>query len=288
MLYRFVKILSAIVSRLPKNIRRYIGKGLGEICWLVVPRKRKTMAIENIMSSLAVDHSQATHIAKQSTTRFGNMFLEVLYLPRMNKDNIAEYVKLEGSEYLTEALSHGKGAVLATAHSGNWELIGPTLALHGFPTVGVAQKQTNSDMDQFINEYRKISGMEMLYKSGVRDMVKALDRGRAIGIIMDQDAQRDGLMVNFFGRLASTAQGAAALGRLKDTPIVPAFITNNSDGIHTLLIYPPVWVEKTSNRDHDLLVTTQQLTTMIERHIRKCPHEWFWLHNRWKNSPPVN
>ena len=288
MLYRFVKIMSAIVCVLPKAVRRVVGKAVGAFCWLLVPQKRKKMAIENIMISLSVDQSQATHIAKQSTTRFGNMFLQVLCLPKINKDNIKDYVQLQGLEYLTEALSHGKGAVIATAHSGNWELLGATVSLHGFQLIGVAQKQTNADMDRFINEYRSIAGMKIIYKTGVRDMVKLLGQGKSIIIMMDQDANRDGVMVEFFGRLASTAQGAAALGRLKDAPIVPIFITENSDGTHTGIVHPPLWVEKTSNREQDIIATTQQITTIIEQHIRKYPHEWFWLHNRWKNTPPVN
>ena len=288
MLYRFIKILSAITSMLPNGVRRSIGKILGLICWQIVPRKRKNMAIENIMISLSVDHSQATDIAKRSTTRFGNMILQVLCLPKMNKDNIKNYVQLEGLEHLTEALSHGKGAVLATSHSGNWEILGAALAMHGFPLVCVAQKQTNVQMDRLINEYRTNTGMQIIYKTGVRDMFKLLGEGKVMGILMDQDANRDGVMVEFFGRLASTAKGAAALARLKDAPIIPIFMTENNDGTHIGILHPPVWVEKTSDRDHDILITTQQLTTLIEQHIRQYPHEWFWLHNRWKSKPPVN
>lgn len=287
MLYKFVKICSFLVSRLPKKLRRGIGTVLGIICWQIVPRKRKIMAINNIMISLSVDESQARNIAKRSTTRFGNMFLEVLCLPNINKDNIANYVQLEGSEYLTEALSHGKGVVLATAHCGNWELGGAALAIHGFPLISVAQKQTNVQMDRFINEYRTGTGMQVVYKTGVRDMIKLLGAGKIIGLLMDQDANHDGVMVNFFGRLASTPQGAAALARLKDTPIIPSFITENKDGTHKAILHPPVWVDKTGDREHDILVTTQQLTSIIEQHIRTYPHEWFWLHNRWKSTPSV-
>jgi len=287
MIYRFVKIVSAIVGVLPNHVRRCIGKILGAICWQIVPRKRKIMAIENIRMSLAVDQSEAMSIAKQSTTRFGTMFVEELCLPKINKENIENYVQLEGHEYLAEALSHGKGAVLATSHSGNWELLGAALAIHGFPLVCVAQKQTNVQMDRLINEYRISTGMEIIYKTGVRDMIKLLGQGKVIGILMDQDANRDGVMVEFFGRLASTPQGAAALARLKDAPIIPVFITENKDGTHTGILHPPVWVEKTSNRERDIRVTTQQLTTVIEQHVRKYPHEWFWLHNRWKNTPPI-
>ena len=288
MLYKFVKILSAIISRLPNVLRRGIGRGLGLVCWWIVPKKRKKMAVENIILALSVDKEQALQLVKQSTTRFGKMFLEVLTMSAFTKEDIKEYVHIEGYEHIVEAISHGKGAVLATSHSGNWELLGATLAMHGFPLVGVAQKQTNEDMDRFINECRTKAGMKIIYKTGVRDMVKILGEGGIIGILMDQDGHKDGVMVEFFGRLASTPQGAAALARLKDTPIMPTFITENADGTHTLIVHPLVWVDKTGNREEDILVTTQKLTKIIEQHVRKYPHEWFWLHNRWKNTPSIN
>jgi KDO2-lipid IV(A) lauroyltransferase len=284
MLYKFVKIISSIISMLPQAVWQMIGRIFGEVCWLVVPRKRKNMAIANIMCSLSLDKMQALRIAKKSTTRFGKMFMEVLYMPKLNKENIKQYVHIENPEYLTEALAYGKGAVLATAHSGNWELLGAALAMYGFPLVAVVQKQTNADMDKFINENRTKAGMHVTYKTGVRDMIRMLGEGQIIGLLMDQDAH-DGVFVKFFGRLASTPPGAAALARMKEAPIVPAFITENADGTHTGILHPPVWVQKTNSREEDILTTTEHLTSIIEQHIRKVPHEWFWLHNRWKHSP---
>jgi len=200
---------------------------------------------------------------------------------------IHRHVKIVGEEHIVEALSHGRGAILATAHSGNWELMGAALALNGYPIVGVAQRQTNRAMDRFINEYRTITGMHITYKTGIREMISLLGEGKIIGLIMDQDAKQQGIFIEFFGRLASTPSGTAALARMKDAPIMPTFITENADGTHTLIVHPLVWINKTADRDYDLQVTTQQLGRIIEQHIRTYPHEWFWLHNRWKTRPPA-
>ncbi|MDR3592294.1 MAG: lysophospholipid acyltransferase family protein [Negativicutes bacterium] len=286
MQYFFVKWLSRVVCWLPDGIRNRIGDVIGAICWPFVPRKRREMAIGNVIASLGRDREEAEKLVKLSSVRFGRMFMEVLCFPRLNRENIRSHVKMIGQQHMTDALAHGRGAVLATAHSGNWEVLGAALALYGFPIVGVAQKQTNAAMDKFINEYRSLSGMHITYKSGVREMISLLSEGKIIGLIMDQDASERGVFVNFFGRPASTPSGAAALARMKDAPIVPTFITENADGTHTAIIHPPVWVEKTADREHDIQATTQQLTTMIEQHVREHPAEWFWLHNRWKTNPP--
>lgn len=287
MLYYLVKFVSRIVCTLPWSVRRGVGTVIGQVCWPLVPAKRRRMAVDNISRSLGIDEHEAAALAKASAIRFGPMFMEVLHTPKLTKDNINQYVTLTGAEHLWGALALGRGAVLATAHSGNWELLGAALAMHGFPLVAVVQRQTNAAMDTFINEYRTKAGMHVTYKQGVREMVKLLGAGKIIGLLMDQDNHHDGVFVEFFGRLASTPQGAAALARLNNAPIVPAFITENADGTHTAILHPPVMVKKTADRAQDIKITTQQLTKIIENHIRKHPHEWFWLHNRWKTAPPA-
>jgi KDO2-lipid IV(A) lauroyltransferase len=286
MLYCLVKIISRLVCHMPQSLRRNLGLLIGRLCWPLVPAKRRRMSINNISRAFGMPEEQAAAVAKASGVRFGPMFMEVLHMPRLNKENINQYVTLEGSEHLEAALARGRGAVLATAHSGNWEILGASLAMHGFPLVAVVQRQTNAAMDQFINEYRTKAGMHVTYKQGVREMVKLMGDGKIVGLLMDQDNHSSGVFVEFFGRLASTPQGAAALARINDAPIVPAFITENPDGSHRAIIHPPVFVEKTDDRTEDIRHTTQMLTAIVEAHIRQHPEEWFWLHNRWKTAPP--
>jgi KDO2-lipid IV(A) lauroyltransferase len=287
MLYKMMNFLSYIVCILPHSLRRMSGNGIGRLCWLLVPRKRKIMAVSNVIQGLGAEPNQAEAIVKESTVRFGRMFFEVLAFPTMKKD-IHQYIRFEGKEHLHEALAYGRGVVLATAHSGNWELLGAALALNGFPMIAVAQKQTNAEMDRFINDYRSLVGMHVTYKSGVREMIKMLSAGKVIGMLMDQDAGNDGIFVDFFQRQASAPRGPAFLARMKESPIVPAFITENQDGTHTVLIKEPIWAPQTEQRENDIIITTQRLTEIIEHHIRLQPAEWFWLHNRWKSCPKAN
>ncbi|MBP2649986.1 MAG: lipid biosynthesis acyltransferase [Firmicutes bacterium] len=287
MQYHLLKIISKIVCLLPYSTRAKLGDWLGELCWPLVPQRRKTMAVNNVMQSFGLDEPAALSLVKKSATRFGRMFMEVMYFPKLNKGNISKWVTFQGQEYLDQALAYGRGVILATAHQGNWELLGQTLTLSGYPVAGVAQKQTNAAMDRFFVEYRQLAGMHVTYKTGVREMINLLGQGWIIGLLMDQDASDKGVFVDFFGRRAATPAGSAVFARMKEAPIVPTFITENGDGTHTVIIHPPLWVEKTKNRDEDIFLTTQKLTNIIEKTIREYPQEWFWLHNRWKTPPPT-
>ena len=138
-------------------------------------------------------------------------------------------------------------------------------------------------MDRFINEYRSLIGMHVTYKSGVREMFTMLTEGWVIGLLMDQDAGRDGVILKFFGRDTACVQGPASLARFKDAPILPVFISQKSDGTHVLEIHEAVFVEKTKDKREDIKRTTDVLTKIIEAHVREHPQEWFWLHDRWKS-----
>lgn len=287
MLYTLIKLLSRLACWLPPGAARRAGGCLGQVAWLLTPRKRKDLAAGNIQRSLQVPPGEARRLAKASTVRFGPMFVDVLRLPLLTAQPLDRWVSFRGAAHLEDALAEGRGVVLATAHSGNWELLGASLALRGWPLVAVVQKQTNAVMDRFINEYRSRSGMHVTYKSGVKEMIRLLGEGRIIGLLMDQDAGPDGVCTDFFGRPASSPPGAAHLARMREVPIVPAFITQEPGGRYAVTLHPPVRVEKTADKKEDIRRTTQELTRIIEAHVRRQPQDWFWLHNRWKHGELV-
>ena len=73
------------------------------------------------------------------------------------------------------------------------------------------------------------------------------------------------------------------MARFQNVPIFPAFMHRDDQGMHTLIVGDPVFVEKTKDKREDIRRTTQLLTHDIEAHVRKYPEEWFWLHDRWKS-----
>jgi len=272
---------------LPLKFCFAIGRGLATLMWIFLPHKRKKIALENIRECLNVDDKESARIAKKSTVNLGPLAMEVLNFPRLKKI-MQSHVKIIGLEHLTNYINsaerNGRGAVIATCHSDNWELLGGAFAQNGIPLVGVAKKQKSEGADKFINEFRTLIGMHIIYRSGVREMYKMLDEGHVIGLIMDQDVGRhDGVIVKFFNRATNYVTGAASMSRFKSIPIFPAFIHKNSDGTHTLEVFPPLTVEKTADKRADIKRMTQKLATLTEEHIRRYPEEWFWLHDRWKS-----
>ena len=284
--YYLLKALSWLCCHLPRNWCEALGRALGAALWPLVPAKRKQLAFTQVKRCLKVSDAEAWRIARASSVRFGPMFFEVLRFPVM-RQHIKQYVHVEGLEKLQAAMREGKGGIIATGHSGNWELMGGAFAQYGIPLVGVAMQQKAAGADRFIMEYRTLIGMHITYKTGVREMFRMLDEGWFIGLIMDQDTNRhDGIVLDFFGQPTNCVPGAASMSRFRGAPIFPCFMHRNADCTHTLIIGDPVYTAKTKDKQADIRETSQLLTHDIEAHIRRYPEEWFWLHDRWKSMRP--
>ena len=282
--YYAAKLLSRIICLMPHTCAIKMGDMLAHIFWRFVPQKRKALAREQIMRCLGVDADEANRIARKSGLRFGPMLMEVLRFPVM-KAHMADYVTIVGAvDDVRSAIAAGKGAIFATSHSGNWELMGGAFACAGFPLVGVAKQQKSSGMDRFINEYRALIGMHITYRSGVREMFRMMKEGWVVGLLADQDTNKhDGIVLDFFGKPTNCVPGPAAMARSAGLGVIPGFITRKEDGTHKIILYAPVEVPRTKDKRADIRTAEQAVNRVLEQHIREHPEEWFWLHDRWKS-----
>ena len=213
-----------MVCHQPHCLNRALAWLLGHLGWYVVPKWRRYMAKENIKDCLGVGDAEAEAIAKESVTRFGRMLIEVLRYPLLTKDNFRNIVHFEGLENLEKAYAENKGICMATAHYGNWEMLGASMALLGYPILSITRKQNNGAMDRFINDYRRMVGQHVTYNHGGNSMLaigRYLKEKHLVGILYDQDSAHTGEHLLFFGKPSRVPDGAAHLSRILGRPLCP-------------------------------------------------------------------
>ena len=285
--YYIVKLFSKLMCISPRFVRNLLAHFLGSVAVLVVPRWRMQMAEANIRECLGVSDERAKQIAADSLHRFGRMVIEVMRFPLLNEKTIHEQVQVEGLEYLETAYAEGKGVIMATGHYGNWELLGATVALHGYPMLSITRKQNNSHMDKAINEFREMVGQQVTYnrgKHGLLAISRMLKEKNLLGVLFDQDTNDDGVQLDLFGKRSVIPMGAAALSRIYGSPILPIFMHNNDDGTCCAKIYPPLYTPKTGDKQRDFYQVTRKLVDILEMEIINHPEMWFRVHDRWKDG----
>lgn len=264
------------------------GARLGTLMRRLSPRHYR-IVLANLRQAFGSEKSeQELHeLAQACYTHLGKCLMEFFRLPRLGPEEIKRRVELRGAAHLEAALEQGKGAILLTGHLGNWELVGARLAAEGYPIVAIARAQRDSTLTDYILKTREATGMKIYHReSAVRASLLALRSNEFVGMLIDQNAGDEGIFVDFFGRPASTAAGAAVFALKTDAPVLPTFGYRQADDTHVAVIEAPVPLIRTGDHRRDVWENTARYTKIVEEKIRAHPEQWFWLHKRWKSRPP--
>ena len=186
----------------------------------------------------------------------------------------------------------GRGAIIISAHTANWELFPCGVSAHGYPVSVIAKKMSNPVSQNLIEQRRETAGFNVIYTGGTIEKMKAsLTRGELIGFMVDQHMPgKKGLETLFFNTPAKSIRGLAGLARETNCCILPVCIFKDPDGYHYLEMLDEL--EYISVQDlgensperlaKEELLNTQLYQDSIEKLIRMHPEQWLWMHSRWK------
>lgn len=271
---------------MPWSVVQGIGFCVGLSAWLIAAKRRKHTDLE---MSRSLGSSSPGSLPVFIT--FGRSLIELFALSGLSKTEIREICPLNGIENLEKALQKGKGAILYTGHFGCWELLGASIAAHGIKMMTIVKRQSNRSFDKWLVRQRRKVGMQTVYRGdSLRPMVKWLNSGGTISILMDQDAGGKGVFVPFFSKKASTPPGTASLALRFNVPVLPLISYRGSGGIHKGYILSETDINpfrKSRRPDPKAIIcSTAKMTRIIEKFIRRKPSNWLWLHRRHKTRPP--
>jgi KDO2-lipid IV(A) lauroyltransferase len=266
----------------PRTTADRLGALYGRLLDRALPRLRQ-VADRNLSLALPdLDAAERRRITDGVFRSVGRLLVSFARLPSIGKENVGEWIRLEGGEHLDAAMRQGRGVLFATAHLGNWELSAYAHALFRGPMNVVARPLDNPWIDRIVERRRALSGNRVLLKwDSPRAILKALGQNQAVGILIDQNATpENGAFVNFFGVAACAGTGFAKIAARSGAAVIPGFaLWNGEERRYVLRFYPPVPVTGDVERD------TQALQAQLEGVIRAHPDQWLWIHRRWKTRP---
>jgi len=204
----------------------------------------------------------------------------------MKRNDVIQNITFEGDEIIDKYIHEGKNFILVTGHYGNWELLSQAIAIKfNLKLVGVGRKIDSDVMDQVLKENRERFNVEMVYKKGaMKGCIKAINQGKTIGILTDQNIDiSQSIDVDFFGHTSTHTLLASILSRKFGLDLIPAFITTEDYINYRVNIYQPIRTVKTDHQEQDLTTMTQAQADIMAQVIKQNPKQWFWMHRRWKS-----
>ncbi|ABM60534.1 lysophospholipid acyltransferase family protein [Verminephrobacter eiseniae] len=195
--------------------------------------------------------------------------------------------RLEGGACVEQAYAAGRGIVYLTPHQGCFELSAQAAArrwsaAHG-PITVLYRPARQAWLARLMATARNRPGMLAVPTTlaGVRQMLLALRRGEAVGLLPDQvPPAGQGHWAPFFGRDAYTMTLAVRLARQTGAAIVLARCERLAWGRGFVTHFEPLAAPLASPLEAAVL----QINQAMEQLIRQCPGQYLWGYARYK--PP--
>lgn len=275
------------LAGLPFRTASRIGGWLGALGWFPLGIRRTV--VERQVRACFPDLTPAARrsIARGAYVSLGRTTVETALLAELDGAGVAGLFRDgSGADVVREALAEGRGAVLVSAHLGNWELGGAYLAARGIPLDAVFFPPANPAFDAYLVAARARIGMRVVtVAESARVVPRALREGRAVAILADQALWNvSAAPTVFFGRPAFTPRGPAVFALRTGTPMVFCASVRRADGWFDFLA-ERVPLGTGDGRGADVDALAQVYTSLIERWVRRLPDQYFWHHKRWKRQP---
>ena len=287
-MYRIEYLIVKLLFGIFQNINLSAGKKIAYIIYFLTYRlfryRRKV-----IISNLKLVYGESlpkplSELLKGIYKNFIFLWMEFLQNNKVVKKNLSQIFTVHNPEIFDEAYKKNKGVIIISGHMGNFEWLGQMHGQSGRKISGIAKKQTNPLVNQLVEKIRLRENLGVIYmRNAMVEGIEVLKNKDLLAIVMDQDARKKGVFVDFMGMPSSTAVGPAVFHLRTGAPLIFLMSIRRDYGKFDAYyeeICPAA--EPSEVTDQKIKEITQIHSSVLEKWILKYPEQWFWMHRRWK------
>lgn len=288
--YALYRVLALLVPLLPRGALVWLGHRLGAAYYAMSARDRR-VGMENLRRVFP-DRTDHGRVLRQSLKLQAVALLDALWAAGMSPEEALRHVGADERQ-VREVCEHikqgGRGAVVATAHFGSWEMLNLSSRAFGFPPATfIARPVRNALIDAHLRRQREKGGNRLVYREkALGGCMAALRRGEVACSVIDIAVlpEEGGILVDFLGTPASTSAALPLLAVRRGTPLYFLVCRPEDGGRRYRLEGEEIPVRKDADPDAEVLRLTRELSAALERAVRAHPEAWMWGYKRWKWRP---
>ncbi len=286
-----MRAVAWLVGLLPWGAMRVLGSALGALAGGVLRIRRRATEAALARAGVAAPARTAARVYAS----LGASVFELLWLAGRPADALDAHVAFSPGTIarLDALLAGGRGLVIATAHTGNWDLAACAAArwLRGRVGLHVVTKRLSwRALDRFWQRLRADRGVILLDALGAATRVRdALGAGGVVALLVDQapDPARRALPSPFLGEVARHDLAPAILAARARAPIAVVLARRLPDGTHRVELVDAIDAAELRGGRCRVDAVALRIAAAVERFVLATPEQWLWLHRRWKGGATV-
>ncbi len=284
--YILLLITGFFVNLFSLKVSQKIAKFWGLVLYYFIPVRKKTAFINLSLCFPEKNKKWKLNVIKSCYQNVLMTLTEILCMPNIVKKGIDKIFDEADCVAFIKGLEKKRGIILVSGHYSNWEL--SAIALSYFinnPISVIVKTQTNSFVDEKINEYRVLTGNRMIHiGASLREIPKIIKNNGIIAFLIDQSAPEGySYFVNFFGNQVSSFSGAAKYALKYGSELVFGYILRKENLKFKLVSFKIGTDNLTGDADEAAAELTQRIQKTIENVIKENPEQWLWFHRRFKH-----
>ena len=273
--YTLLIIFKIIGYKNASNLGEIIGKKIG-------PFFRSNIKIQNNLENSNIGNSPEDRksIINNMWGNYGRILAEYVYLKQFRKNNLNQFIEIEGLNYLNEIKNNNEQAVFISGHFNNFELMAMEIEKAGINLCAIYRPLNNPFLNIIMENIRKnyiCKNQIKKGKSGTRDLLNFFKKDFSVALMIDQRVS-EGEDIDLFNRSAKTTTIPAQLVKKYGCSIISVYIERVKNYHFKLYFNKPVKFD--DNLSHQQI--TLELNKILEKMILKNPDQWIWSHDRWK------
>jgi Kdo2-lipid IVA lauroyltransferase/acyltransferase len=268
-------LLIRLLAALPLPLLHALGTLLGWSAYAMSPTYRRHLR-ENLAQAGYLD--AATRRAAVSAAGKAVLELPAIWL-RPRADVLRWVKRIDGEALIDAARAQGRGLVFLTPHHGCFEITAK-VAAERFPITALYRPPKLRFVQALIESGRAGPNLRLATPdyAGVRELLGALKRKEAVGVLPDQvPSEGEGAWVDFFGRPAYTMTLAGRLVQRPGSVTLLAFGERLPRGQGYVVHLRPLAAALPGESD------ARRVNRALEDMVRECPQQYLWGYNRYKH-----
>lgn len=278
LIYRLAAI---ILDSLPGGLRKLVTDFFAAGCYILCLKQRANVRANLAVTGSDVSPSRVYRVFRTHTLNVIEMFTS----SRWSNAQIARRIEFPDRNLLDAALAAGRGAILATAHIGNWELPALYLRSLGYRMHVVAGVQMNTLLSAPVRNEKERRGISVIgpgHGPGYRRLFRALAEGGIVALLLDGDVFTGGRPARLFGRQVTLPIGAERLSLKTGAPVIGAF--GRRQGDEKIKIHLETVLEAGEAARVGEMQARRRIEAMLERFIADNNDQWCLFRRFWKES----
>jgi KDO2-lipid IV(A) lauroyltransferase len=275
MLSRLSLLFITIFFQLPLFVLHGLGKLLGLITYQFDRRFKKRIDTNLKHAFVVSDENDLKKLTQLTAGEIGKCLMEAPAIWFNSPQKNFRWVKrCFGWQHVETALKKKKGIIFLTPHLGCFEITAQYYA-HFHPITVLFKRPKHNWLANIVLSGRRHPQIHLAEANlhGVKQLIQALKKGEAIGMLPDQiPNEGQGIWAQFFNKPAYTMTLVSKLAESSSATVLIGFGHRLSRGRGYEVYIEPL------GQDH----SPQAINNRLEMLIRKYPTQYLWNYRRFK------